>query len=312
LSNVSGRVLVAASRSRRRRQLARVVLRTAVPLVPRRQPPSGPIFIVGSPRSGTTLVHGILKRSTAVASLPGESHLLGQVFHPSERADRTTHELGREDVTEQERRVIAWVVDRIADGRRYLDKAPRNSLRMGYLRELFPDAWFLFVKRDGRAAVSSLITAWRSETGMFVGMPVSVPLRIEGYEGTNWKFVIPRGWEDFAQGHTLAEVCAFQWRACVEAILSAREEVPAERWVEVAYEDVLDRPREEIGRVLAELGLPLEAEVLDHAVAAERYVSRAVTAPRPDKWRHENPEQVDRILPMIAPIMRRLGYGIDA
>ena len=84
--SLSGRLLVSAAASRRRRKIARAVLRTAAPVLPRVPPPREPVFILGSPRSGTTLLFEILKRSSRLSSLPGESHLLGELFHPSERA----------------------------------------------------------------------------------------------------------------------------------------------------------------------------------------------------------------------------------
>jgi hypothetical protein len=304
-------MLVAAGGSRRRRKIARAVLTAAGPVLPRVDSPKQPVFILGSPRSGTTLLFEILKHSPRLSSLPGESHLLGELFHPSEQAGTTSHELGRDDVLPGEAHVLHWVVDRIAAGRRYLDKAPRNSLRIGYLHALYPDAWFVFLRRDGRAAVSSLMTAWRSETGMFVGMPMPHRLSVRGYGGHNWKFVIPRGWEAYAEGHTLAEVCAFQWRACNEAILEARSTVGSGRWVEVAYEDLVTRPEEEIERLMTALGLPADRVVLDFAKRSDRHVAKAVTDPRPGKWRAENPDDVEAVLPMIAPTMRKLGYDLD-
>ena len=36
-----------------------------------------------------------------------------------------------------------------------------------------------------------------------------------------------------------------------------------------------------------------------------------VTPPKRDKWREENGEEIDRILPQIEPMMRRLGYPLD-
>jgi hypothetical protein len=52
--------------------------------------------------------------------------------------------------------------------------------------------------------------------------------------------------------------------------------------------------------------------VLAHAAALDRNVTHtAVTAPRPGKWRDENPEAIESILPQIAPVMSRLGYALD-
>jgi hypothetical protein len=307
---LSGGLLRAAARSRRRRRLAAVFLRPAGFALPRKPPPSQPIFILGSPRSGTTLVFEILDRSSHVASLRAESHLLWEMFHPLHESG-WTHRLEADDVGPRERRVLYWAIDRIANGRRYLDKAPRNCLRVPYLHALFPGAWFVHVKRDGRASVSSLITGWRSPGGMFPGSEMPEPLQISGYDGRTWKFLVPPGWEVYARGRSLEEVCAFQWVEANRALLDARDRLGIERWVEVAYEDFTDAPEDQAARLLARLELPGSQEVRRYARQLDRHVAKAVTLPRTDKWRAENPAEIGRILPMIEPMMRRLGYVAD-
>jgi hypothetical protein len=149
---------------------------------------------------------------------------------------------------------------------------------------------------------------WRETDGLFPGRLMSMPIRIDGYAGDRWKFVAPPGWQAYASGHTLAEVCAFQWVACIEAILAAKELVAPDRWVDTTYERLTDSPTEETTRLLSRLGLPLDEGVLDQARNLDRSVTKATSAPRPDKWREENAEDVERIAPIIAPAMRRLGY----
>lgn len=306
------RFVVSWAASGRRRRIAATAIRLAAPVLPAKPPPREPVFVLGSPRSGTTLLFELLRHSPEVASLPAESHLLSEPFHPTARGFDTTHELGAGDVARHEPRAVHWMVDRITLGRRYLDKAPRNSLRVPYLMALHPDARFVVLRRDGRAVVSSLVTAWRSDDGRFTGMAPPGGLDIRGYGGRNWKFVIPRGWEGYAHGRTLAEVCAFQWRACMEAILAAREsDQRRDRWFDVAYEDLVERPREEVARLLAELGLNADPAVLEAAGALGRTPAKAVTPPARDKWRRENPDEVAAVVESLAPTMRRLGYPID-
>jgi Sulfotransferase family len=311
VSLAAGRLLRFTARSKRRRRWAGVALRTVAPILPRREPPREPVFVVGSPRSGTTMLFEVLNRSPHVASLGGESHLLWELFHPSSETAWSSHRLGSEDVTGPEQRTLYWMIHALAGRRRYLDKSPRNSLRIPYLQALFPGAWFVFLKRDGRAAVSSLITGWRSDDRTFPGTPVPRRLGISGYGGTNWKFLVPPGWESFAAGKTLAEVCAFQWVAANEAILAARERVNGGRWVELAYEEFVQSPLRETGQLLDLLGLPRDERTLAFAGDLQEHVTRAVTPPRADKWREENPSEIEGVLPVIVPTMRRLGYEPD-
>jgi hypothetical protein len=254
----------------------------------------------------------LLDRSSAVASLGIESHLLWELYRPELGPGWRSHAVGPEDLGPGEQRVVWWLIRRLAGDRRYLDKSPRNSLRVGYLEALFPDASFVFLKRDGRAVVSSLITGWRSDDRRFPPLPVAPDLSVAGYQGTGWKFVVPPGWESHASGSTLAEVCAFQWAATTHAILDAKARIPTDRWVEVAYEQLVATPREEARRVLERLGLPQEEHVMGFADQLPSRVSKvAVTDPRADKWREENPKEVSSILKTIEPMMARLGYSAE-
>jgi hypothetical protein len=300
-----GRFLLDTADHPRRWRALSPLLRGVAPLL-RDEPPRDPIFIVASPRSGTTMLFELLQSSPETVAMRRESHALWSTFRDPSQPDAV---IEPERAGRSERRLLRFVVRRMAGGRRYLDKAPANSLRVPYLDALFPTARFVFLRRDGRAVISSLMTGWRSEGGLFRGRDVGMPLRIDGYDGSRWKFVQPPGWTDMAAGHSLAEVCAFQWRACTEAILDAARLIPAERWVDVRYEDLIARPREETERLLRELRLQPDPAVLSWASDLGIHVSKAVTPPDPDKWRREHGVEIGRILPSIEPLQSRLGYG---
>jgi hypothetical protein len=306
-----GAVLRWAAPKPRRRAVVGAALRAAAPILPGKPPPAGPIFIVGSPRSGTSLLFHILNRSSHVASLDHESHLLWNMFHSVDTSPTGSHEIGPGSSAWKERRVMYWIVDRLAGDRRYLDKFPRNSLGVRHLNDLFPGAWFVYVKRDGRATVSSIMAGWRANR-FDSGLRLPVPLSIRGYEGATWSFLLPPGWEAYAAGRSLEEVAAFQWTAANQAILDAKPGVPQSRWVEVKYETLVEEPGETTSWLLDRLGLPIEAGVLEWAGELDTHVTRsAVTQPRSDKWREENPSEVQHILPVIAPMMQRLGYDVS-
>lgn len=257
------------------------------------------------------MVFEVLDRSPSLRSLHGESHVLWELYHPPSGPGWRSHALAPSDVRPHEAKVLSWLVDLVAGGRRYLDKSPRNSLRIPYLHALFPTACFVFVRRDGRAAVSSLLTGWRSGDPLFPGTRLPAPLDIEGYAGTRWRYLVPPGWEAYRTS-SLAEVCAFQWVAANDAVVSARRDIPGDRWVDVEYERFVAEPQAAAAELLERLGLPRERQVLHHAARLDQHVTRAVTPPRPDKWREENPEDVERVLPLISRMMERLGYDAVA
>jgi sulfotransferase family protein len=306
-----------------------------------------PVFILGAPRSATTLLFQTLARSSRLCSLGRESQpVLEGPYHP-ERMGWRSNALGAEDLTPENaasiragflRRMQPGTVWRWRDARRedrpgsralaaragyaaaragsalrrrfgtmrLLEKTPNNCLRIPFLRALFPDAKFLFLRRDGRPNVSSLMDGWNLE-GQFESYEVPLPLRIAGYAGRKWCFLLPPGWRELVD-RPLEVVCAEQWKACMEAVLAEMPRLRSDGAVcELSYEELTGSPRAALGRVLGFLGLPEEEAVVP---AEDRLpVINARTPPDPDKWRKRNGPAVERILPRIAAVQRALGYG---
>ena len=301
-----------AAMTRRRHRAAGRFLRAAAPALPTAVPPHRPIFILGSPRSGTTMLFQLLDRSHAVASLGYGSQFIWEMFRPRRMELGLSHAAAPGDITGRERKVVNWAIERVAGDMPYLDKFPRMVLRAEYLAALYPDARFVSIVRDGRAVVSSLVTGWNTDGKFGQGTVLPVPLRVDGYHGSVWRFVLPPGWEAYTSSRTLAEVCAFQWAASNTALLDATERIGRDRFFQVRYEDLVRSPVETTAAMLAHLDLADDPDVLAHAAALDRNVTQtAVTAPRPEKWRDENPEAVRSILPQIAPVMDRLAYPLD-
>ena len=67
----AGRLVRYVAGSKRRRRFAGPLIRGASPFLPPRHPPREPIFVLGSPRSGTTMLFELLDRSPVLGSLGG-------------------------------------------------------------------------------------------------------------------------------------------------------------------------------------------------------------------------------------------------
>jgi hypothetical protein len=265
-----------------------------------------PIFIIGAPRSGTSLLYSILRTSSALSHWPGEAHEVWEAdYHPALRG-WDSNALGAADVqaaaAERIRRSFFLVT---GTKRRLIDKTPRNALRVSFVDALFPDARFVYLKRDGRDNVNSLINAWRTPRYRTYELPEAHA--IPGADPRWWKFVLYPGWRDDTKG-PLEVVCAKQWTASNDAALGAGPQLGRERWLELRYEDLVQTPVQEVGRLLDELGLRYERAIHDKAAAMGDTPINIVTPPERGKWRRENPREIASILPLIEPTMRRMGY----
>src|SRR5438105_2696188 len=122
-----------------------------------------PVFIIGSPRSGTSiLAWSLAQHSQLWTSTESDVfwHLLAE--RHAERAYETAAArpdsqdwLRRNDVVEEEflahvgLGLNALCASR-SEGRRWIDQTPRNTLIAPTLALVFPDALFVHILRDGR------------------------------------------------------------------------------------------------------------------------------------------------------------------
>lgn len=194
------------------------------------------------------------------------------------------------------------------NGKRLVEKTASNCFRLGYVNEVFPDSKIIYPVRDGRNNVNSLINGWLNPSRFFT-YDVPEKLNIKDYPHGRWKFVLPPGWRDYVN-RPLAEVCAFQWRACHEAMLAETGKPKYQgRVLRVKLEQLVTEP-ERIFRQIAEfIEVPYD-EYFQSAVKELPVVNSPDNDTSQDKWRYQNPESIGKILPTIAPVMRQLGYDV--
>jgi hypothetical protein len=265
-----------------------------------------PIFIVGSPRSGTSIfyrtmakhpdlawISNITKKFPASMLITRLIMLFREDHRPTEankiwaKYTKTDHEsLGKSDVSPAARRYLHHVVQnnlKIFNKTRFVNKCPGNAVRIEFLYEIFPDAIFIHVVRDGRAVVHSIKRAREKHGGQFWGTR-------------------PPGWRKL-QALPMLESCALQWKMIMEHILESAQHLPPDRYVEVKYEDFIDRPAQTLSSVGEKCGLTWSVAFLDKV--ADGLENRNF------KWRENfSPDEKDTLLALLGDLLDRLGYEI--
>jgi uncharacterized protein (TIGR03032 family) len=265
-----------------------------------------PVFIVCSPRSGSSLFFETLAQSPSVWTVGGESHAIIEsipTLHPAQRRHHSNR-LDASDATpdviaQLERAFAAKLRDRDgrtpranATGLRMLEKTPKNSLRVPFLAEAFPDARFVYLYRDMRDTMSSMLDAWRS--GKFVTYP-----QLPEWDGPPWSLLLTPGWRELS-GRPLAEIVASQWSAATRYLLDDLEQLSPDRWCVAGYDALIKEPQQEMQR-LAQF---LEIE-WDRQLTAPLPLSRTtLTAPAEEKWR-KNAADLDVALPLVEEVAQR-------
>lgn len=263
-----------------------------------------PVFLLSSPRSGSTMLFETLARAKGVYTLGGENHALLEgipELQPRMRgfdSNRLLAEDARPAIAKDLRqRFFEELKDRdgrsaVGDGVRMLEKTPKNALRIPFLREAFPQARFLFLYRDPRQCLSSMLDAWRS--GRFVTYP-----NLPGWQPLKWSMVLVPGWRDLV-GRPLQEVVAAQWERTLTTMLDDLEALPKDRVACTTYERVLADPQAESQRLCAAFGFDWDRAIDGPLPLAQHTLS----APDPQKWK-KNAAEVEAVLPGLAPVIER-------
>lgn len=243
-----------------------------------------PIFIVGMPRSGSTLVEQILashSRVEGTSELPtipaiGRQLLATQWRDPNARYPLLLGTLPRDEFA----RLGSQYLDIAARHRKtekpmFIDKMPINWLHIGLIHLIFPKAVIIDVRREPMACCFA-----------------------------NFKQHFARGQ---SHAYDLGDL-GHQYRLYSRWMEHVDETLPG-RVVRVNYEQLTANPDAEIGQLLQRVGLPFEEQCLRfhenrrpvRTPSAEQ-VRRPITRDAVDQWRHFEPwlaELKDALGPLV-------------
>lgn len=141
---------------------------------------------------------------------------------------------------------------------RFLEKTPKNSLRVSFLNCLFPDVRFVWNRRHPVDNIDSLIAGWHASDsfGPFQisryarsGYPIVDDLNLRDYSGTRWKFALVPEWKSL-QSASIGEVAALQYYQCNSYTRSDLEGVDGDRVFKVNHEHFVDRPLDFVKEIL--------------------------------------------------------------
>jgi len=269
-----------------------------------------PVFIVAAPRSGSSLLFETLAVTPQLWTVAGEAHWLVESIPelrpgaPGVDSNRLTAAQCSDAVA---RRIEDELLENLRDpdGRalpaglddvRVLEKTPKNALRIPFFAELFPDARFVFLWRDPRENLASIIEAWRS--GKW-----TTYRELDGWDGP-WSLLLPPGWQQL-RGKALEEVAAYQWETANRTVIDDLAQLPRERWTSLRYADLLADPRSTVSRLCQFAGIEFDAALAARVAGALPLSRHTQTPPAPEKWRRHEAE-IQRVLPSIEPTWRRL------
>ena len=244
-----------------------------------------PVFLVGFPRSGTTLLDTILMGHRHVAVLE-EQPLLQSVGLGLSGFDSLA-DLDEEEVRRRQDKYFELAADRVSLGERTLliDKSPLHLQRVPQIMRLFPDARFILALRHPADAVFGCFKA---------------------------SFRLNNSMSNFLSLETTAEFYDLTFQMWERALGLFSPEVHT-----VRYEEMVQDPAAVLRPVVEALGLDWDDRILDHqktaqdrglvATASYAQVTEPIYRHAAGRWRHYE-KHLAPILPVLEPWIEKFGY----
>lgn len=185
------------------------------------------IFVLGAPRSGTTLIQRLISNHPSVLSFDGETSIFSpkNVFN-YERFRHICEIKPFELAIEQSECLVSFFENLhkicLGSGMYYLEKTPQHIKRLNFLLHHFPNAKFIHVIRDPRDCYCSAVN----------GDNIPQSKRANSY--VNY------------------------WKTCVNNRINSK----SDRIYDVFYEDFVENPAPMLESIMDFIGLPFDVEQL--------------------------------------------------
>jgi hypothetical protein len=214
------------------------------------------------------------------------------------------------DVAAQHRRLFGWLCDRLG-ARAWVERSGGSLLYMSQLADAFPDAKFVHLYRDGRECAYSYSRHPLFRLGA-VEMMLHSRLGLSLYLGDDippehvppdLRPLMPETFdhEVFERLDVPAADAGQFWSDMIMPALDVLASLPAERVLQLSYEDLIAEPRQALRRLARFAGLPdADAGWLDRAAR--------LVKPRSPRWTSLPDQQISELTRVCEPAMRRL-YG---
>jgi Flp pilus assembly protein TadD len=249
---------------------------------------SAPVFLVGFPRSGTTLLDTLLMGHPGVEVLEEEPALLHAAAElPTDIADLPTASADQVNAARARYFEVAGNLTPLAAGKLLIDKNPLSMNALPVIRRLFPDAKIILALRHPCDVVlSCFVTNFRLNDGM----------------------------SSFLQLDTAADLFDLSFSNFTKAQQLLK--LPEHR---IAYEDLIENGETALRGLLDFLELPWRDQMLDHEATAKArgriktasyaQVVEPIYRRSAGRWEHYR-KHMGPVLPVLAPWAEKFGYSV--
>lgn len=235
-----------------------------------------PVIIIGAARSGTNMLRDIITKTTpSICSWDCDE------INPIWKHKNTSYkydDLKVENATKPVKKFIIKEFERLAENNcseYVLEKTCANSLRIPFINEIFPEAKYIILFRNGYDASISANLRWKSTFDLTYSLKKLRYVPLSDLFYYSWRFGITRLKQSFSKdkqlkvwgpnnlelntftkNKSLLEISAKQWSISVNETIDALKEIKKENYLIIRYENFVNNPVTELQQILDFLNLP--------------------------------------------------------
>lgn len=245
---------------------ARVFIRKMLLLMPVKGI-SRPVFILGCGRSGTTILGTTLSKHSKVTYLNERRDLWFAAYPETDIwTAKATARNGKMILSAEDTEIrkskklhkLFWMETIMPNRPIFIEKLPINNFRLDFINTIFPDALYIHIYRNGLEVASSIEKI--ADTGRWFGA-----------NKYKWNQLVNIANEK-TQTMPLAELCAsnydkglLEWRLSTEAAVNFLNDLPRDRFLEVSYYNLTNKPTDVIEQIFSFIGVDNETDVAKFA-----------------------------------------------
>jgi len=204
--------------------------------------------------------------------------------------------------------------------KRIVDKNVFNTLRIEFVRKIFPDSPIIHIMRDGRDATCSIQDRWKKPADIkYIIKNRAFPVREFPFfmkRQSKWYLekILNRKkhvkwWgpkfddiDTLADKLSLIEICSLQWRRCTEAALSSLEKLDHDSYIQIKYEDIICNPIKIMEEICEFLNLPIYSSL---RAGFKQYIQSSSLG----RWKNDlSQKELELIMPHIHDTLIKLSY----
>ena len=280
-----------------------------------------PIIIIGAPRSGTNMLRDLIVKIPGCGTWPCDEIPFiwrhGNLTFPN---DEFPSDLANERASTYIRNQFEKLCAK-QNHEYIIEKTCANSLRVAFIEQILPEAKYIFIVRNGVDAISSAMKRWQAEFEFKYTLRKMRYVPISDYPYHIIKYIKNRLYKMFNKKNqlytwgpitkntqmmlgecSLEEICADQWRECVEKTDAALKKINNNRIHFVKYEDFVRDTKNEYKKLVEYLGVK---EVSD---LNENNFNHITTKNIGKGYKKLGDNQIKRIFPVIESTLKKYGY----